>query len=113
VAFPLARDPSGRHGWLVAAIVALSVWANVILSNLKDEEGAAAHFGARRARAVALAACAVAAVLALAGPASVARLLALPAAMAAAVLGYRRSETYAALGIDGALAAGAGIAWLL
>lgn len=113
VGFPLARDPSGRHAPLVAAIVALTVWSNVILSNLKDAEGAAAYFGATRARRVALAACGFAAVLALLGPASVAGLTTLPAAMALAVLGYRRSESYAALGIDGALAAGAAIALLL
>jgi hypothetical protein len=112
VAFPLARDPVGRHVPAVAAIVALSVWANVILSNLKDAEGAAAQFGAKRAWRVALAACAASAALALLGPPPVARLVALPIAMAVAVLGYRRSETYAALGIDGALAVGAGLALL-
>jgi hypothetical protein len=37
----------------------------------------------------------------------------LPTAIAVAVLGYRRSEIYAALGIDGALAIGAGVAWLI
>jgi hypothetical protein len=110
VGLPLARVPGGQHALRVAAVVALAVWANVILSNLKDREGAAARIGPRRARGVALAACALSAALALAGPASVVSLAAVPAAMAVAVLADRRGELAAALCIDGALAAGAALA---
>jgi 4-hydroxybenzoate polyprenyltransferase len=112
VALPWARAPGARHAAWVILVMALSVWANVILSNLKDEEGAAAYFGARRARRVALAACAAAACIALAAPPGVVRLAPLPVAVAAAVLGFRPSERYAAWAIDGALALGAALTLL-
>ncbi|HVP13992.1 MAG TPA: hypothetical protein VMS88_00530 [Terriglobales bacterium] len=110
VALPLARDPGGRHAAWAALVIALSVWANVILSNLKDAEGAAAYFGARRARRVAFAACAAGTALALAGPGGVPRLVPLPVAMALAVIGFRPSERYAAWFVDGALALGGALA---
>jgi hypothetical protein len=112
VGLPLARDPDGRSPAWVALVIALSVWANVILSNLKDAEGAAAYFGARRARRVARAACGVALGLALVGPPRVSRLVPLPVAMAAAVLGFRSSERYAAWCVDGALVLGGLLALL-
>jgi hypothetical protein len=113
VALPWARDGAAREVARVTGVIALSVWANVILSNLKDAEGAAAYYGARRARRVALAACAAALALALAGPGEVRRFAGLPVLMALAVLGFRPSERYAAWVVDGALLLGAGIALVL
>ncbi|HXK21742.1 MAG TPA: hypothetical protein VMS55_03595 [Myxococcota bacterium] len=112
VGLPLARDPGGCHvGW-VTSVVLFSMWANVILSNLKDEE-AAAKFYPRLARRAAFVWALVGAALALSGPPSVARLAPIPAATALAVLGFRRSERYAIWAVDGALAAGAGLSLLL
>jgi hypothetical protein len=96
---------------LVALIVGASVQANVVLSNLRDAEGLAAHFGARRARTVAALFAALALAAALLRPGPVRALAALPVAMAAAVAGFRRGERYGALLVDGALLAGAALAW--
>jgi len=95
---------------LVAAVVSGAVQANVILSNLRDAEGLAARFGARRARRVAGAFCAGALALALAGPRELHALAALPLAMGAAVAAFRPGERYGALIADGALLAGAALA---
>ena len=97
---------------LVAAIVGGALQANVILSNLRDAEGLAAHFGARRARRVAGAFCAGAFGLTWIAPEARA-LAALPLAMGAAVAAYRPGERYGAWVADGALLAGALIALLV
>jgi hypothetical protein len=51
--------------------------------------------------------------LALAGPATVAKLAPIPSATFAAVLGFRRSERYAVWAVDGALLGGALLCLLL
>jgi hypothetical protein len=106
VALPAARDPNARHVAWVTGVVLFAMWSNVILSNLKDQEAAAAYYP-RLARRAALLWSAVGVGIALAGPASVAKLAPIPAAMFVAVLGFRRSERYAVWGTDGALLAGA------
>jgi hypothetical protein len=111
VALPWARDPSARHVAWTAAVVLFAMWSNVILSNLKDQE-AAAKLYPRLARRAAFVWSVVGAALALAGPPSVARLAPLPATMALAVLGFRRSERYAVWGTDGALLAGSALSLL-
>lgn len=108
VALPWARDPTAaRNAAWVSAVIGFSIWANVILSNLKDREGAAAFFGPRMARRAAFFWSLVGTGLALVGPAPVARLAPIPVATFAAVLGFRRSERYAIWAVDGALLAGA------
>jgi 4-hydroxybenzoate polyprenyltransferase len=96
VALPAARDPSARHVAWVAGVVLFALWSNVILSNLKDREGAVAFFGPRIARRAGLLWSAVGTALALAGPAPVARLAPLTLSMAISVLGFRPSERYCA-----------------
>jgi 4-hydroxybenzoate polyprenyltransferase len=91
----------------VAGIVAASLQANVILSNLRDAEGIAGRLGAQGARRLAAAFCAGALAAALLAPAPVRALAALPLAMAAAVAGFRPGERYGALAVDGALLLGA------
>ena len=112
VVLPLARDPGGRHVAWVAGVVALAMWANVILSNLKDREGAAAFFGARMARRAAFFWSLAGTGLALAGPASVAVLAPIPALTFVAVLFFRPSERYAVWAVDGALLAGSVVSLL-
>ena len=106
VGLPAAQSGGVRDlGW-VAAIMAAAVLANVALSNLRDREALAGRFGAERtlrfAGAVALAGVATA----LLGPAAVRPLAALPAAMCAAVLGFRPTERYGGVVVDGALLLG-------
>jgi len=86
------------------------VHANVILSNLRDAEGLAMRVGPRRAFAVAIGFLALAVTAALLGRAPA--LAALPTAMGAAVSGLRPGERYGALVVDGALLAGACVAYL-
>jgi hypothetical protein len=107
VALPLARAGGGSHVAWVTAVLLFSLWSNVILSNLKDHEAAVRIFGPRIARRAALCWSGVGVAIALAGPASVVRLAPIPVATLLAVLGFRRSERYAAWAVDGALLAGA------
>jgi hypothetical protein len=97
----------------VAAIVAATLQANVILSNLRDAEGIAGRLGAQRARPLAAAFCAGALGLAALGPWEARALAALPLAMGAAVAAFRSGERYGALVVDGALLLGAAAALLL
>jgi len=106
VGLPAAQDPGFEHlGW-VAAITASAVFANVALSNLRDREALAGRFGTQRTLRVAGASLLAGLAAALLGPAAVRPLAALPLAMSAAVLGFRPSERYGALVVDGALLVG-------
>jgi 4-hydroxybenzoate polyprenyltransferase len=107
VGLPAAHDPTARHVGFAAAVIGASVLANVALSNLRDGEGVAGRIGRRRTLAVAGALVAFAFGAALLAPPPVRPLAALPVAMGAAVLGFRPSERYGALVVDGALLAGA------
>jgi hypothetical protein len=113
VALPYARAPeSARHVASVFGVVLFSLWANVILSNLKDAEAAAAFFGPRIARRAALCWSLAGIGVALTGPPPVAALAPIPAATLCAVLGFRPSERYAVWGTDGALLLGAALSLL-
>ena len=92
---------------LVAGILGACVHANVILSNLRDSEGLAAHFGARRARGVAAGLCIAALAAVMLGPREALGLAALPIAMGSAVAAFRPGERYGGLVVDGALLVGA------
>jgi 4-hydroxybenzoate polyprenyltransferase len=107
VGLPAAEDPAARHLGAVALVVGASVLANVALSNLRDGEAIAGRLGTRRTLGLAGAILAGGLAVALLGPASVRPLAALPLAMGAAVLGFRPSERYGALVVDGALLGGA------
>jgi 4-hydroxybenzoate polyprenyltransferase len=107
VGLPAAQDPAARHVAFAAAVVGTSVLANVALSNLRDGEGVAGRIGARRTFAVAGSVLAAGLAAALLAPPAVRPLAALPLAMGAALLGFRPSERYGALAVDGALLAGA------
>jgi len=106
VGLPAAQDPGFEHlGW-VAAITASAVFANVALSNLRDQEALAGRFGTQRTLRLAGASALGGVAAALLGPTAVRPLAALPLAMGAAVLGFRPSERYGALVVDGALLVG-------
>ena len=112
VGLPIAADPGAHNVLWVAGIVALTVQANVTLSNLRDDEGAAAQLGRRRALLVAAGLLLVAALLSLTGAPSLRPLIWLPAAMGAAVAAFRPGERYGLIVVDGALLAGALLALL-
>jgi len=113
VGLPAAYDAAALHRGWAAAVVAPTILANVALSNLRDGEGLAGRFGGARTRRAAAVLLAGAAAAALTGPAPVRPLVMLPAAMAVALRGFRASERYGALAVDGALLAGALLAlWL-
>jgi hypothetical protein len=107
VGLPAAADPAALHlGW-AAAVVGATVLPNVMLSNLRDREALAGRLGARRTLAIASAILLAGLAAALAAPAPVRSLAALPLAMGAAAAAFRPSERYGALVVDGALLAGA------
>ena len=107
VGLPLVASAPARHAAWVAAIVAVTIAANVIASNLRDREAPAARFGARvplrLARSLALAACG----LALAAPAGVRSLAPVPLATLAVLTAFRPTELYGFIAVDGALLIGA------
>jgi len=113
VGLPLTRQPGAQGALPVAAAVAGAVLSNVVLSNARDGEGAVAGLGLRQTRAVAALPLLPASAAALLGPPAAHSLLALPVAMAAAVVGFRPSERYGAWVVDGALLVGALAALLL
>ncbi len=116
VALPALAGPGEpRHTAAVALLVASCVASNVVLSNLRDGEGGAARLGSQGALRVALGLLLPALALGLLGPDALRPLLPLPLAMAAAVIGFRPSERYGLLVVDGALALGAlpaALGWL-
>lgn len=91
----------------VTGVVALTVLANVVLSSLRDAEGAPARLGRRPALALAAGVLAPAAALAWTAGPGPRSLLPLPAAMAVAVAGFRPGERYGLWVVDGALLLGA------
>src|SRR5688572_23933558 len=107
VGLPAAADASAQHvGW-AAAVVGAAVLPNVMLSNLRDGEALAGRLGRRRTLAAAGAIVLAGAAVALAAPAPVRPLGALPLAMGLAAAAFRPSERYGALVVDGALLLGA------
>lgn len=103
VGMPALRDPTAQHVAWVGGIVAGTVGSNVILSNLRDREAGAARLGP--ARTLNLAALNLLAPIALAslGPAGIRPLIWLPLLTGAALVGFRPTERYGALAVDGAL----------
>jgi len=107
VGLPALYDPGAEHVGFAVAVVGATVLANVALSNLRDREGLAARLGPVRTLAVASAILAAGLAAALLAPAPVRPLAALPAAMGVALAGFRPSERYGGLVVDGALLVGA------
>ena len=113
VGLPAVAEPAPRHvGW-IALLVASTVSANVWLSSVVD---GGAQPGTRRgggAAGIALALLLPGLLVGLLGPLALRALLAMPAAMALAAAGFRPTERYAALAVDGAVLVGAAIATAL
>ena len=109
---PAARDPDVEHLPWVALLVAGTITSNVMLSNLRDGEGSAGHMGHTRALIFAGLNLLPTASIAWFGPDAVRPLILLPLCMLGAVIGFRPSERYGAVAVDGALVVGGLGAWL-
>ena len=110
VGFPAADGDAAAHvGWTLGA-VALTLQANIALSNLRDAEALAAQLGGQRVLAIASLLLAGAGALALLGPPGVRPLACLPLALAPAVAAFRPGERFGAWAVDGALLAGSAAA---
>jgi hypothetical protein len=94
--------------WLVSIYFA-SLTANLIASNLRDDEAQLLQGRPGSVLAVARLCAAMGLVLALAAPAAQQPLLWIPLCELAALVGYRASERYGHLAVDGALLVGAGL----
>lgn len=107
VGVPALQGERPAHvGW-VAAIIGLSIFANVIASNLRDGEAAMAAWGAPLPLRVARIVAGSGVALGLLAPAPLRPLLAVPLATAAALGPFRADERYGLLVVDGALWLGA------
>ena len=106
VGLPAVAREAHHVPWVTAVILA-TILANVIASNLRDDEAASARFGPgvplRAARGAALAGL----LLALAGPAAVRPLAFVPGATLVALGPFSSGERYGAIAVDGALLLGA------
>jgi len=96
-----------RHLPWVALVVALTILANVIASNLRDGEAPSARFGAGVPLGLARSLAALALAIALLAPAPVACLAMLPLATLAALAAFHPGELYGGIAVDGALVLGA------
>jgi len=113
VGLPAAVEPGASHlGW-VAAVLGATLLANVVASNVRDQEALAARFGARRALRVARVLSLLGVALAGLAPPPARGLGAVPLATGIAMLGFRHGERYGLGAVDGALVAGALLALAL
>jgi hypothetical protein len=106
-----AAVPLGRVVW-TALLLGAALLANATASSVKDEEAAAARHGVAPTLWLARALTAAAALASACAPSALRPLAWIPLATLVALLGFRASERYAALVLDGALLAGALLAGL-
>jgi hypothetical protein len=107
VGLPAALGDAPRHVAWAAALLAATILANAIASNVRDDEAAAAALGPDVPLRIARG-CAVAGLgLALLAPAPVRALLPIPLATLAALLAFHPGERYGHVTVDGALLLGA------
>jgi 4-hydroxybenzoate polyprenyltransferase len=107
VGLPAAMVERVRDVPWIAAIVSATIAANVIASNLRDQEAPAARFGARVPLQIARGLVLGAAAFALLAPGGVQALVPIPLATLAALAAFRPTELYGLIAVDGALLVGA------
>jgi hypothetical protein len=110
---PAASIGSGAGLLPVVLAIAATVQTNVALSNLRDDEGLAAHLGRRRVLGLSFVVLAIAAAAAWFGGPGTRPLLALPLVSVPVVAFFRPGERYGAIFVDGALVVGGAIAWMI
>lgn len=113
VGLPAVLAPAATHLVPVGVVLAASLYANAVASNVRDREAASQRLGAGRALRIARSVAGFGVVLALLAPAPVRSLVAVPAAMLAALGRFRAEERYGLLVVDGALLLGGAltVAW--
>lgn len=110
---PWVAATEARQPLLTCGVVLLAVYANAIASNVRDAEAGAARVGLARALQLARWIAGAGVLLAAFGPAAVRPLLVVPLLTLLALLGFRPSERYGLIVVDGALLAGGLAAALL
>ncbi len=105
IPWSVAEEP--RHVVWTCAVLFGALLANVLGSNVRDNEAAAASLGGTRVLGWARGLALLASVAALLAPAEVRPLAAVPAATWLALLRFRADERYGLLVLDGALPIGA------
>jgi hypothetical protein len=97
----------------VTAILAASIAANAIASNVRDREAGAARVGQQRALSVARGVAGLGVALGALAPSPASALVPVPLLTLAALLGFRPTERFGLVAVDGALLLGAAvsIAW--
>jgi hypothetical protein len=110
VGLPAVVTGGGSHAGWVAAVLAAALLANAIASNVRDGEAALARLGPRAPLRIARALAALGILLGALGPPPVRPLAAVPALTLVSLLGFRPSERYGLIVVDGALLAGALVA---
>jgi 4-hydroxybenzoate polyprenyltransferase len=113
VGLPWCLSQAPAHAVWVLAVLGTAMLANAIASNVRDREAGAARMGPARALARARVAALVGLALALAAPAPVRSLAAVPALTLAVLVRFRPGEDYGLVWVDGALLAGALLALAL
>jgi len=104
----LAPDPQNLH-W-VAATLAATMLANVIAFNVRDEEPHVERVSRRRALQIAHVCAGIGVALGALAPSPSGALIAIPLATLLALVGYRPTERFSPLFVDGALLVGSLIA---
>jgi len=113
VGLPAAALSAPRHLAWVAAILGATILANVVASNLRDDEAVSARFGARVPLRLARGLAASSLLLALLAPAAVRPLALVPLATLAVLAPFQPGELYGLIAVDGALLVGAAAALAL
>jgi hypothetical protein len=113
VGLPAVRAEHPKHLVWVSLIVATTVLANVIASNLRDDEAPSARFGPRVPLRLARGLAGAALGLALVAPEAVRPLVLVPLATLAALAPFHPGELYGLVAVDGALLFGALAAFAL
>jgi hypothetical protein len=107
---PAVLAPDARDLHWVAAIVAMTMIANVIAFNVRDQAARVERVRRRSALQVARACAAIGVALGALAPSPADALVAIPLATLFALVGYRPNERFSPLFVDGALLVGSLIA---
>lgn len=109
VGLPAVLDPGVADVLWVTAILAASIAANAIASNVRDREAGAARVGQQRALSVARGVAGLGVALGALAPSPASTLLPVPLLTLAALVGFRPTERFGLVAVDGALLLGAAV----
>lgn len=107
VGLPAVVATAPEHVAWIAALVGTTLAANVIASNLRDDEAVSARFGRRAPLHIASGCALLSTGIALAAPPALRPLLLLPLLTLASLVRFHKGELYGLVVVDGALLLGA------